>query len=273
MTYLQGRATRPGSPVRRRALASAIAVLTTASLMSTTVFAQSVDLSQWSPDYVKSIAGTKDFDAAQDCGAVVPNDYAGTVSYWYTGPFEADPQIAHEQDKAFWDAFHAAYPNIKTDVQSITYNELLDKFRTALLGNSAPMVIRLQILGGVEFAAKGYLNPVKPEDYGFTTADFWPGALKSVTYDDTLYGLPTNNETMAFIWNAKVFADAGLDPESAPKTWDDVVAYSKQIHDKLGISGYGLVAEQNAGNTPFRFMPQLWAYGGGALDEATESPT
>ncbi len=98
-------------------------------------------------------------------------------------------------------------------MQSITYNELLDKFRTALLGNAAPMVVRLQILGGVEFAAKGYLSPLKPEDVGYTTADFWPGALKSVTYEGTTYGLPTNNETMGFIWNSKIFADAGLDPE------------------------------------------------------------
>ena len=257
----------------RRAAKFTVAATLAASLMSGTVFAQSVDLSQWSPEYVKSIAGTKTFDAAAECGAVVPNDYAGHLSYWYTGPFEADPQISHDQDKAFWDAFKAAYPNITTDVQSITYNELLDKFRTALLGNAAPMVVRLQILGGVEFAAKGYLEPVTPEQFGFTTADFWPGALKSVTYDNTLYGLPTNNETMAFIWNAKIFADAGLDPESPPATWDDVISYSKQIHDKLGISGYGLVAKQNAGNTPFRFMPQLWAYGGGALDEASDNPT
>ncbi len=40
---------------------------------------------------------------------------------------------------------------------------------------------RLQILGGVEFAAKGYLEELKPEDVGYATADFWPGALKSVT--------------------------------------------------------------------------------------------
>ncbi|KQN72604.1 extracellular solute-binding protein [Devosia sp. BK] len=273
MTNMQGRAQRPGSLTRRQAVAYAVAALTTTSLMSTTAFAQTVDLSQWSPDYVKSIAGTKQFDAAKDCGAVVPNDYAGKVSYWYTGPFEADPQIAHDQDKAFWEAFKAAYPNIQTDVQSITYNELLDKFRTALLGNAAPMVIRLQILGGVEFAAKGYLQPLAPEDVGYTAADFWPGALKSVTYEGTTYGLPTNNETMALIWNAKIFEDAGLDPENPPATWDDVVAYSKTIHDKLGIAGYGLVAKQNAGNTPFRFMPQLWAYGGGALDETSADPT
>lgn len=263
-----------GSIAARRK--SRFAKVAVAALLSTTMvgtgFAQSVDLSKWSPEYVKSIAGTKQFDAAKDCGAVVPNDYAGKVSYWYTGPFEADPIISHEQDKAFWEAFKAAYPNIETDVQSITYNELLDKFRTALLGNAAPMVIRLQILGGVEFAAKGYLNELKPEDIGLTAGDFWPGALKSVTYEGKTYGLPTNNETMALIWNAKVFKDAGLDPDSPPATWDDVVAYSKTIHDKLGIAGYGLVAKQNAGNTPFRFMPQLWAYGGGALDEASAEP-
>ncbi len=118
------------------------------------------------------------------------------------------------------------------------------------------MVVRLQILGGVEFAAKGYLNLLKPEDAGYASADFWPGALKSVTYEGVGHGILTNNETMGFIWNAKIFKDAGLDPESPPATWDDVVTYSKTIHDKLGIAGYGLVARQNAGNTPFRFMPQ-----------------
>ena len=273
MTNMQGRDQRPGSPLHRQVVAYAVAALTTASLMSTTIYAQSVDLSKWSPEYIKSIAGTETFDTAADCGAVVPNDYAGRVSYWYTGPFEADPKIAHEQDAAFWAAFKEAYPNIQTDVQSITYNELLDKFRTALLGNAAPMIVRLQILGGVEFAAKGYLNPLAPEDVGYSSADFWPGALKSVTWEGEGYGIPTNNETMAFIWNAKIFADAGLDPEKPPATWDDVVAYSKTIHDKLGISGYGLVAKQNAGNTPFRFMPQLWAYGGAALDETAAEPT
>jgi multiple sugar transport system substrate-binding protein len=275
MTELNGRDAKAFG-LKRGPVAYTIAgLLSTTMLLTTTSmsYAQSVDLSQWSPEYIKSIAGTVTYDTAKDCGAVVPNDYKGRVSYWYTGPFEADPQISHDQDKAFWEAFKAAYPNIETDVQSITYNELLDKFRTALLGNAAPMVVRLQILGGVEFAAKGYLNPLKPEDVGYSSVDFWPGALKSVTWEGTGYGIPTNNETMAFIWNAKIFKDAGLDPENPPATWDDVVTYSKTIHDKLGIPGYGLVAKQNAGNTPFRFMPTIWAYGGGALDEATEAPT
>jgi multiple sugar transport system substrate-binding protein len=245
-----------------------------ASLVSAPALAEPpVDLSKWSPDYVRSVAGTKEFDTAKDCGKVTPLDYKGRVTLWYQGIFEGDPDILRQNYKEFFAAFRATYPNITLEDQGITYNDLLDKFRTALLGNAGPMVVRLQILGGTEFAAKGYLQPLKPEDVGYSSDDFWPGALKAVTWDGVTYGVPTNNETMAFIWNADIFKRAGLDPDKAPATWDDVVKYSKQIHDKLGIAGYGLVARKNAGNTPYRFMPQLWAYGGGVFDEATASPT
>ena len=266
---------KAGKFTRRHMMGLSVAALTTAGLFagSTASYAQSVDLSKWSPEYIRSIAGTEEFDTAAHCSTVVPLDYKGKLSYWWTGPNDASPDIERKINDDFWAAWKATYPNIETDAQNIDYNQLLDKLRTALLGNAAPMVLRLQILGGIEFSSKGYFQELKPEDVGYSSADFWPGALKSDTYEGKVYGIPTNNETMAFIYNAKIFKDAGLDPESPPKTWDDVVAYSKQIHDKLGIAGYGMVAKQNAGNTPFRFMPQMWAYGGGTLDESTDAPT
>lgn len=251
------------------ATAASVAVL----VASTASFAQSIDVSKWSPDYIRSIAGTEKFDTAGECSKIVPLDYKGRLTYWWTGPNDSMPDIERRIDKEFWAAWKKTYPNIQTDAQNIDYNVLLDKLRTATLGNAGPMVVRLQILGGVEFEAKGYFEELKPEDVGYATADFWPGAMKSVTWEEKTYGIPTNNETMALIWNADIFKRAGLDPEQPPKTWDDLVRYSKAIKDKLGVAGYGLVAKQNAGNTPFRFMPQLWAYGGGALDESTEKPT
>ena len=192
----------------------------------------------------------------------------GSLTFWYQGVFEGDPDLLRQYYKDFFETFRKTYPNIQLEEQALTYNDLLDKFRTALLGNAGPMAVRLQILGGVEFASKGYLQELKPEDVGCSTEDFWPGAMKSVTWEGKTYGIPTNNETMALIWNADIFKRAGLDPDKPPATWDDVVNYSKQIHDKLGVAGYGLVARKNAGNTPYRFMPQLWAYGGGVFDEA-----
>ena len=258
-----------GRAVARGAVASMLAV----SMMGSTVLAAGVDLSKWSPEYVRSIAGTETYDTVSHCNSVTPTDYKGRLTFWYQGVFEGDPQVMRDNYSDFFKAFRATYPNIVLEEQGITYNELLDKFRTALLGNAAPMAIRLQILGGTEFAAKGYLEPLKPEDVGYAADDFWPGAMKAVTWDGVTYGIPTNNETMAFIWNADIFERAGLDPEKAPATWDDVVTYSKTIKDKLGVSGYGMVAKQNAGNTPYRFMPQLWAYGGGVFDEADPNPT
>ena len=252
-----------------RSLARGITAATVAGLLASAAYAQSVDVSKWSPEYVRSIAGTETFDTVGHCNSITPTDYKGRLTFWYQGIFEADPQVMRDNYRDFFAAFRATYPNIELVEQGITYNELLDKFRTALLGNAAPMTIRLQILGGTEFASKGYLEELKPEDVGYSPADFWPGAMKAVTWDGITYGIPTNNETMAFIWNADIFERAGLDPTRPPATWDDVVAYSKQIRDKLGIAGYGLVAKQNAGNTPYRFMPQLWAYGGGVSTRRT----
>ena len=263
--------------IDRRTFVATAAGAAAATALPSTLFAQGsktgVDASKWTPEYIKSIAGTESYDTAAECYKVVPKDTAGRLTAWYFGPTQASPQIEHEIDAQFWKAFGEMYPNIKVQAQSLNYNEMLDKLRTAALGKAAPMVARLPILWGVEFAAKNQLAEFGPATVGYADDEFWPGALKSVTWKDKRYGVPTNNETMALIWNAGIFKDAGLDPEKAPATWDDLVAYSKQIKDKTGKNGYGMVARVNAGNTPFRFMPQMWAYGGGALDEAEAAPT
>ena len=208
-----------------------------------------IDAATWTPQYIASIAGTAEYDTAAECAKVVPLNYSGRVTYWYFGPNQASPQIEHDMDKAFWQAFATTYPNIKVTAQNLDYNQMLDKLRTAALGRAAPMVGRLPILWGVEFAAKGQLRPFAPLDVGFAEDEFWPGAIKSVTWKGKRYGVPTNNETMALIWNAALFDQAGLDPDHPPATWDDLVAYSKQIKGKTGRNGYGLVARVNAGNS------------------------
>jgi multiple sugar transport system substrate-binding protein len=261
---------------RRQLLGAAAAAALVGSGLSAadadTMAGASLDVSNWTPEYIASIAGTIDVDTAAECAKIVPLDYKGHVSYWWNGPNQASSQIEKDFDAQFWAAFAKTYPNITVDKQNLDYNQMLNKTRTAALGNASPMLARFPILWGVEFAAKGQLAVLKPEDIGYRTSDFWPAAIKSVTWEGNTYGVPTNNETMALIWNAALFEQAGLDPERPPATWDDLVVYSKTIKDKTGKNGYGMVARANAGNTPFRFMPQLWAYGGGALDEADAHP-
>jgi multiple sugar transport system substrate-binding protein len=236
-----------------------------------------ITAAEWNPATIKAQAGTLKVDTKTELAKVVPLDYKGQMSYWYVGPNQASNTIEVDNDAKLWDAWKQTYPGIPMtmgeNVQNLDYNQMLDKLRTAAAGNAAPDVARLPILWGAEFAAKGQLAEIQLEEFGFKKDDFWSGALKSVMWNGKVYGVPTNNETMAFIWNKDIFKKAGLDPENPPATWDDVVKYSAQIKKATGKAGYGMVGRVNAGNTPFRFMPALWAYGSGALDEAEADPT
>ena len=168
-----------------------------------------VDAATWTPDYINKIAGTQDFDTAAECARVVPLNYTGKLTYWYWGPNQASSEIEKTMDVEFWKAFAKTYPNIKVNAQNLDYNQMLDKLRTAALGKSAPMVARLPILWGPEFAAKGQLMEFGPKDVGFGVDEFWPGGMKSVTWKGKTYGIPTNNETMALIWKTmEVILDA-----------------------------------------------------------------
>jgi len=255
-------------------MAGAVALGKSALAQDATAVAKTgVDPNKWTIEEINKIAGTITVDTAAELNAVVPADAAtGDVSFWNNGPVESTPQVQKDLYDEFGAKLKEWWPNLNVDRQNINYDDLLDKARTAAAGGAAPDVAKLPILWGVEFAARGDLQEIVLEDYGLNKDLFWAGALKSVTWEGKYYGIPTNNETMAFIWNKDLFQQAGLDPENPPATWADVVAYSKQIKDTTGKFGYGLVAKVNAGNTPFRFMPMLWAYGSGAMDEAEAAP-
>jgi len=254
-------------------LAGAAAFGQGAFAQSTPVSKTGVDPAKWNIDTIHALAGTIKVDTAAELHAIVPATAAGKLSYWNVGPVESTPQIAKDYYQGFLDAFKTWWPSIQLDNQNVDYNDLLDKLRTSAAGGAAPDVAKMPILWGVEFAARGDLKEIVLADYGLSKELFWEGALKSVTWDGKYYGIPTNNETMAFIWNKDLFTQAGLDPSKPPATWTDMVAYSKQIKEKTGAFGYGMVAKVNAGNTPFRYMPMVWAYGSSALDEAEAAPT
>ncbi len=195
----------------------------------------------------------------------------GSVRYWQTT--YDDPLILDAKYHDEWIAsLKTDLPGIAFKEEMYSYNDMLDKIRVADRAGQAPDTTVIPILWGPEFAYANRLQELNLADFGWKPEDFWPGALKSITVNGKLYGVPTNNETMAFIYNKDIFQKAGLDPAKGPETWDDVKMFSKQIKEKTGKAGFGMVAKLNAGNTPFRYMPLCWAYGGGALDEASDNP-
>ena len=102
-------------------LRGTVVIASIASLISPPALAEPpVDLSKWSPEYVRSIAGTEEFDTAEACGKVTPLDYKGRLTFWYQGVFEGDPDLLRQYYKDFFESFRKTYPNLQLEEQALT---------------------------------------------------------------------------------------------------------------------------------------------------------
>ncbi len=195
----------------------------------------------------------------------------GAVKYWQQTYDDLNVPSAKFHDD-FLASIKTTLPNVNVTEEQVAYADILGKLRTVIRANQAPDMAEIQLTWAPELAATGALLELNLADFGYRPEQFWPGALRGSLWQGKLYGIPKRNETMAFIYNKDIFQKAGLDPTRGPDTWEDVKNFSKQIKEKTGKPGFGLVAKLNNGNTPYRYMPMAWAYGGAALDETDDAP-
>jgi multiple sugar transport system substrate-binding protein len=83
--------------------------------------------------------------------------------------------------------------------------------------------------------------------------------LTDVTYKDKIYGLPYYADTISFIYNKKILADAGI---AVPATWDEVTAAAEKL--KAGGMEHPIVYEYNQELPNFYDAFVAQAYGRGA---------
>jgi sn-glycerol 3-phosphate transport system substrate-binding protein len=115
------------------------------------------------------------------------------------------------------------------------YEESLVNTIAAFRAGEQPDIVQVYEVGtGTMMAAKGAVYPVYQlmADHG---ANFDPSVFLPVVtgyYTDTecnMLSMPFNSSTPILYYNKDVFEKAGLDPEVAPKTWEDIEAFGKQI--------------------------------------------
>ncbi|SRR5579871_651369 len=202
-------------------------------------------------------------------------DLTGELTVWDWSAAPDTYGVAQQQ--AFYHWFPEQHPKLRFRMTMYGYTDMLPKLEVSYRGGGGPDVARTAIAWSSRFIAADVFQPIDLARLGLSAKNFWPQALQTVQKpgdpSGTLYGIPSNNEAMMLVWNKALFRAAGLDPAKTPDTWDDLASYSKRIHDKTGQAGFGLVAKLNNGNTPFRFAPVMWAYGGSIFDELATPTT
>jgi raffinose/stachyose/melibiose transport system substrate-binding protein len=78
--------------------------------------------------------------------------------------------------------------------------------------------------GGVlaQYVAAGLVRDLT-DDLADVIATIEPSALEPYTINDRVYGLPFDTGMIGVWYNKELFADAGLDPDSPPATWDELL--------------------------------------------------
>lgn len=148
------------------------------------------------------------------------------------------------------------------NLQRIPYDGLMPRLKYACLANATPDICRIDNAWPLTLAYGKSIIPLDTLPSFNTTIDelaqeYVPAAIASNivetkadngTWEKHLYGIPDQTNCVALFWNKELFRQsatelraAGLDPDRAPRDWEEFVKYAQilTIKDKKQY-GFGM---------------------------------
>lgn len=168
--------------------------------------------------------------------------------------------------------FEADNPNIKINVEYFPWDGMHDKYLISLSQDSGPDIINLAVDWSIPFAKMGKLQALNEyiDKYNVDLDDFYEGPLNTNYFEGSYYSLPYRSETVGLFYNKSIFDQVGLDPNSPPDTWGELLDYSLTLKDH-GIFGFGQVGSE-FGNFTTQLITLIQMNGGNVLnDDYTKS--
>jgi ABC-type glycerol-3-phosphate transport system substrate-binding protein len=131
------------------------------------------------------------------------------------------------------DQFVAKNPGFSIKVEDHGWDQALrTALLTAIAGGTVPDVTTGEAFVH-EFAALGALAPI-PD---LSVKDFAHGPIAGAYYKEKIYGVPIYTSAFALETNVRVAKKAGIDPNTPPKTWDELLANAEKA-TKAGAGSY-----------------------------------
>ncbi|MFD8570270.1 ABC transporter substrate-binding protein [Streptomyces sp. NPDC057694] len=174
-------------------------------------------------------------------------------------------KTAPKQRKAWNDdvaAFEKAHPDVK--VKSTDQQPCFDPktFAAKLAGGQMETVFMVPVTNYADVISKRQAKDITSDTkYVKNFGDIKQNVRDMVTKDGKVYGVPNVSYSVGLVYNRAVFKKAGLDPDTPPKTWDEVRTAAKKIaglgKDYVGYGEYG------GGNTGgWHFAQAIYSRGG-----------
>lgn len=147
-----------------------------------------------------------------------------------------------DSSQGYWDtlvrAFHDRHPGTAVDVEVHGWKDV-DKKVAAMVAEGRPPDIA-QIGAYADFAAQDMLYRAGEVLSIPVQADFLPALAEAGEVRRVQYGMPFAASTRVLFYNRTLFAAAGLDPASPPRTWNQLARAAARLKAAGVRIPYGL---------------------------------
>src|SRR3954454_4498907 len=144
------------------------------------------------------------------------------------------------------DEFNSSQTDVKVSlVNQVDYAQTFTKYKAGLSSGDLPDIVQLQETDQQQMIDTQTVLPAgvcaKADKYSFS--DFLPRVISYFTVEGKQYAMPFNTSGPVLYFNKKAFTAAGLDPNSPPKTLDDVRAAAERLKSNGVSAPLGLKTE------------------------------
>lgn len=144
--------------------------------------------------------------------------------------FMAQAAYSEADVRAMTEAFTAANPDIKVNLEFVPYEGLHDKTVLSQGSGSGYDVVLFDVIWPAEYAENNVLVDVTDRITPEMQSGVLPGAWTTVEYGGKRYGMPWILDTKYLFYNKDILAQAGI--AAPPRTWAELAEQAKAIKDK-----------------------------------------
>jgi multiple sugar transport system substrate-binding protein len=155
-------------------------------------------------------------------------DAKTTLEFWHSWG-------TNEDFEATLDRFEAMYPDIEINAIPMAASGRESKVLAAMVSNTAPDVLMASRAEVIQYADVRMIVPIDDlvKANNINLSRFYRAEIDGFKWDGQLWALPMptsgGNESLIF-YNKDVFAQLGMNPEIAPKTWQDLETLAKKAN-------------------------------------------
>lgn len=155
-----------------------------------------------------------------------------TLTFLRAGTDEAT-QKAYEE---LIEAYEKEHPNVTIEYQQVNFGtDLETKLNTLYAGGSAPDLVRAPISTIALRASMGQYAALDEFIEEWPEKDnYMENAYEIGSYQGKQYGLPIVIDAQVFFYRKDYFEEAGLDPDSPPETWEELLEYAEKLTVREG---------------------------------------